>query len=202
MRRPVPKANLTKKQLKVLDFIRTYRAKNRISPTLDEIAASFDVSKITIFEHVQQLRRKGVISTEKNMARSIRILDDDQEEPSVPILGHVAAGHPIHVEETPEHVRLEELLRLRSGCYLLRVTGTSMIDSHICDGDYVLVDPGARPENGQMVIAALEEGDVTLKRFHREKGRIRLQPANSALKPIYTKKLDLRGVVVGVLRRV
>lgn len=196
-----PRANLTKRQLEILDYIREYRERTRISPTLDEIAAAFKVSKITVFEHIQALKKKGVVSTEKNMARSIQIVDDPEIEDNVPILGRVAAGSPIDVEENAESTRLDELLRVRSGCYLLEVSGTSMIDSHICSGDYVLVDPAARPENGQMVIAAINEGETTLKRFYREPDRVRLQPSNDALQPIYSDHVAVRGVVVGVIRR-
>ncbi len=196
-----PKANLTRRQLQILDFIRDYRDRMRISPTLDEIAESFKVSKITVFEHIQALKKKGVVSTEKNMARSIQIVEDEPPENALPILGRVAAGAPIEVEEQAEHVRIDEILRIRSGCYLLEVSGTSMIDSHICNGDFVIVDPAARPENGQKVVAALEDGETTLKSFYREKGRVRLQPENAALEPIFVDKLAVRGVVVGVVRR-
>jgi repressor LexA len=193
---------LTRRQHDVLEFIKHFRREHGISPTLDEIADAFAVSKVTVFEHVQALQKKRLLRKTRNHARSIELVEESpRSATALPILGTVAAGKPIEAVENPDTFDLEDLLAEGADCFILRVEGNSMIDEQIRDGDYVLVERRLVPEQGETVVAALEGGDVTLKKFYREKGRIRLQPANPELRPIYTRHVDIRGVVVGVIRR-
>jgi repressor LexA len=195
---------LTRRQLEILDYIRQFRQNNGISPTLDEIAESFTVSKVTVFEHIEALQRKGILRKTRNHARSIELIDEDagsSRAPSVRVLGTVAAGRPIEAIEIPDTFELGDLLPRRNECFLLRVEGNSMIDEQIRDGDYVVVEKRSIPRNGETVVAVIDGNEATLKKFYREKGRIRLQPANPELEPIYTRDVDVKGVVVGVIRK-
>jgi repressor LexA len=119
----------------------------------------------------------------------------------LPLLGEIAAGRPLEAVEEREMVDLADICQLDRANYLLRVKGDSMIDDGIRDGDFVLVERRNTARDGETVVAILENNEATLKRFYRQKKRFKLEPANSALKPIYTDRLEVRGVVVGVLRR-
>lgn len=121
--------------------------------------------------------------------------------PSLPLLGEIAAGRPIEAIEAPQRLDLRDMCRLDRASYVLRVKGDSMIDDGIRDGDYVLVEKRSNAQDGETVVAILENEEATLKRFYRQRRRFKLEPANAALKPIYTDKLEIRGVVVGVIRR-
>ncbi len=203
------KLMLTQRQLQVLRYFRDYRRERGIAPTLEEAAEHLGVSKITVFEHVNQLVRKGAVHRDKAKARAVAVLYDPDAEISedvdggtVPILGTIAAGRPIEAIEVPEEFSLRELIPKRDGYYLLTVRGKSMIEDHIDDGDLVIVERRNSATNGEIVVAILDGGEATLKRFYREEGgRIRLQPANSALDPIYPQTVEIRGVVRGVVRR-
>jgi repressor LexA len=200
---------LTPKQLKILRFIRDFRAANSLSPTLDEIAAALGVSKITIHEHVGNLERKGAVTREKAKARTIHILTDPdaietEGGPAKPynisIRGTIAAGVPIAALENDEPWSFTDLLKSDREHYLLRVRGDSMVEDHIQDGDLVLVERRETARDGETVVAILPDEQATLKRFYRDDGRVRLQPANSALEPIIVDDVQIRGVVVGVIR--
>jgi repressor LexA len=194
----------TEKQLKIMEFIQQFRAERGISPTLEEIARHFGVTKITIYEHINQLERKGAIKREKFRARSIEILSPVEERTSrfsLPLLGHLTEGAPIETAEGQENLNLNELVPLDSRCYVLRVRGESLVQDHITDGDYVILERSDDAENGDIVLAILENGEATLKKFYREKNRIRLQSSNGSMKSIYPKTAEIRGVVIGVLRR-
>jgi repressor LexA len=200
---------LTKKQLRVLRYFRDYRKECGISPTLEEAAAHLGVSKITVYEHLNQLVKKGAIHRDRAKARAVAVLyDPDAEAPSgswdaptVPVLGTIAAGRPIEAVEDPEEFCINDLIPRREGYYLLRVRGKSMIDDHIDDGDLVVVERRQTAENGEIVVAILEGEEATLKRFFAENGRIRLQPAHPSMEPIYPTEVEIRGVVRGVVRR-
>lgn len=192
----------TEKQLRILNFIRDFREQHGISPTLEEIARHFKVSKITVFEHVGALEKKGALRRARNMARSIELTDrDEPANPVFPLLGTIAAGKPIEAVEDRQDVSLVDFVPDRGDCYFLKVTGTSLIEDHITEGDFVLVDRSAQPRNGDIVVAVVDQGDATLKHFFREGGRVRLQPANREMAPIYPTRLELRGVVRAVFRR-
>ena len=207
MKRAHANLMLTEKQIRVLRYFRDYRNDHGLSPTLEEAAEALGVSKITIHEHLNQLARKGAIHRDKAKARSVAILKDPdaRREPevrsSLPVLGIIAAGRPIEAVEDREELEISELVPTGEGIYLLRVRGKSMIEDHIDDGDLVVVERKETAENGDIVVAILDEEEATLKRFYRENNRIRLQPANSNMEPIYVDSVTLRGVVRGVIRR-
>ncbi len=196
----------TPKQLKILIAIRDFRVRNGYSPTMQELADQLGVSKVTIFEHVEALERKELILRTHNRARSLEVsptvkLPDEAKPASFPIVGTIAAGQPIEAIENRETLDLESLFNTRHGTYVLRVKGNSMIEDHIADGDYVIIERRETARDGEIVVALLEDGQATLKRFFKERGRIRLQPANSSMNPIYVDKdIRIQGVLIGVLR--
>jgi repressor LexA len=196
----------TPKQLKILVAIRDFRVRNGYSPTMQELADQLGVSKVTIFEHVEALERKELILRARNKARSLEVsptvkLPDESKPASFPVVGTIAAGRPIEAIENRETLELESLFNTRHGTYVLRVKGNSMIDDHIADGDYVIIERRESAKDGETVVALLDDGQATLKRFYKERGRIRLQPANAAMAPIYVDKdIKIQGVLIGVLR--
>jgi repressor LexA len=198
--------NYTPKQLQIMSFIRDYRASHRTSPTLEEIGNSLGVHRVTVHQHIAALVKKGAIRKLPQRSRSIEILDRDYlPDPTVKVMGTIAAGRPIEAVEDPEPYTMSELLPIEPGqeSYLLRVVGQSMIEDHITDGDLVMVDRSQSPRDGEIVVAVVD-GEATLKRFYREADdTVRLQPANSTMEPILVRppqQLDIRGVVRGVLR--
>lgn len=197
--------SLTPKQIRVLRYFRDYRDSHHIAPTLEEAAGDLGVSKITVREHLNHLERKGAISRDKARARSVSILFDPDDPsahaPAVRVLGTIAAGSPIEAIEDPETVPLTDLIPTDEGIYLLRVRGKSMIEDHIDDGDLVVIRSAKTARNGEIVVAIVDGEEATLKRFYREGSRVRLQPANSEMDPIYPEDVEIRGVVEGVVRR-
>ncbi|MCA8973247.1 MAG: transcriptional repressor LexA [Planctomycetes bacterium] len=201
---------LTEKQIRVLRYFRDYRREKGISPTLEEAAGALGVSKITVHEHLNQLTRKGAIHRDRAKARAVAILHDPDSEdgspasqvPTVPLVGRIAAGSPIEALEDREDMSLTDLVPTGDRIYLLRVKGKSMIEDHIDDGDLVVIERREHANDGDIVVAILEGEEATLKRFYRERdGVIRLQPANASMEPIYTREVEVRGVVRGVIRR-
>ncbi|HEY8666833.1 MAG TPA: transcriptional repressor LexA [Tepidisphaeraceae bacterium] len=199
--------NLTPRQLDVLVAIRNYRHLHGYSPTMQELADQLGTSKVTIFEHVGALEKKRVLRRDKHKARSLEIvsnerLPDEDRSTKLPLLGSIAAGSPIEAVENREELDLEALFRSRNGVYVLKVRGNSMIDDHLCDGDYVVIERRETARNGEQVVALLDTGEATLKRFYREGSKIRLQPANSSMEPriVDANRLKIQGVVIGVLR--
>lgn len=208
MSSPSARPPLTRRQRQILDFLEAYQREHDMSPTLEEIAQEFGVNKVTIFGHVAELERKGVIErAQRGVSRALRLVEPSPEggprpSTSVPISGTIAAGRPIEAVEDDERLDLGEWLPKDREVYALRVRGQSMIDDAIRDGDIVLVERRQEARNGETVVAVLEGEEATLKRFYREPGRVRLQPANSSMAPIYVDgPLDIRGVVIGVVRR-
>ncbi len=205
------KLMLTEKQIRVLRYFRDYRREKGISPTLEEAAQALGVSKITIHEHLNQLSRKGAVHRDRAKARAVAILHDPDGDgdmsfegkvPTVPLIGVIAAGRPIEALEDREDMQLTELVPTGERIYLLRVRGKSMIEDHIDDGDLVVVERRETANDGDIVVAILDDEEATLKRFYRERnGMIRLQPANSSMEPIYVSRVQVRGVVRGVVRR-
>lgn len=208
---------LTKRQRQILDFYQEYVGREGISPTLEEVAQHFDVNKVTIFGHVAELERKGLLArAAKNVSRGLQLTALAQgrgtdgtsgSHPAaapglvIPILGKIAAGAPIEALEDREELELSDLVPAGSDVYALRVRGSSMIDDGIRDGDIVLVERRETARDGEMVVAILPGEEATLKRIYRERDRIRLQPSNAAMEPIYTPTVEVRGVVLGVIRR-
>jgi repressor LexA len=197
--------SLTPRQLQVVTFIRRFSAQHGFAPTLAEIARHLGVIKATVQQYLQALEDKGVITRKRYSHRSIELVPDafdSDEERELMLLGRIAAGEPIEAIETPEPTDVETLLGLRRNreTFLLQVKGDSMIDDGIFDGDYVVVERRETAENGQTVVALLPDGSATLKRFYREGGKIRLQPANPRLKPKIVTRVSIQGVVRGVVR--
>ena len=198
---------LTPRQLKVLGFLETFIEQNGYAPTLDEVARGLKISKPTAQQYIQALGKKGVITRQRYAHRSIEILPGAQSERRVtglPILGWIAAGQPLEAVEDREVMDIAELLGLKAGrpSFLLRVKGDSMVEEGILDGDYVVVEKRETAGDGETVVALLADGSATLKRFYREKDRIRLQPASPRMEAIYAKEVAIQGVVRGVFRPV
>ncbi|HUW57971.1 MAG TPA: transcriptional repressor LexA [Planctomycetota bacterium] len=197
---------LTPRQLDVVDMVRQFRTSRGISPTLEEIAATFHVTKATAQDYVRTLCDKKVLRRRRYAHRSLEVNESalvDEQSRRLPLVGRVAAGAPIEAIEEREWVDVGDVLGIsaaRRSLYLLEVKGDSMIDDGIFDGDLVVVEPRQTATNGETVVALLDDGTATLKRFYREKRRIRLQPRNEKLKPIYTRHVTIRGVVTGVVR--
>ena len=203
--------NLTPRQFSILKMIRDWRLTRGFSPTMREIAGELKISKVTVFEHIEALIRKGALEREPNKARSLSIRDDvivpDETNPlAFPLVGRIAAGMPIERVAGDDCVDLQELFGPRvgqqAGVFALRVEGESMRDEGILDGDYVLVERRETARNGDRVVALLPNGETTLKTFFKEaNGYIRLQPANPDFKPIIVRDCRIQGVLIGVLRR-
>ncbi|MDQ6829834.1 MAG: transcriptional repressor LexA [Gemmatimonadota bacterium] len=199
---------LTKKQRQILNFLTSYTESNGYAPSFEEIAQEFNYNSLaTVHEHLTNLERKGYIKRSYNESRAIEILPSDANPRSIelPMLGTVAAGMPIEALTSNESVCVpEDFLRKGGNHYVLRVRGNSMIDEQIRDGDFVVVNERMSADNGEMVIALINNSAATVKKMYRERdGRIRLQPANETMAPIYVHENDvtIQGIVVGVLRR-
>jgi repressor LexA len=202
----MPELTVTPRQLEIMRFLRDFRSQHGYSPTMQEIGDRMGLTKVTVFEHVGALERKGLlIRGAKHRARSLRpspeFRFEDERPTRLPLAGRVAAGRPIEAVEDRQVIDLEELLRAPGETFVLQVAGQSMIDEQIRDGDYVVCRRGGEPRNGDTVVALLQDGLATLKKFYRERGRIRLQPANPDFKPIYVHDVNVQGIVVGVVRK-
>ena len=195
--------NLTPRQLKIVRFIRDYVAEHEIPPTMQEIADHLGVSRPTVFEHIEALEKKKVLARKPTLARGVALAPEYSPEAArLPLVGRIAAGAPIEAIEDTELLDLENLFRGRPGeTFALQVRGDSMIDEQIRDGDYVVVQKRPTARDGETVVAILPNGEATLKKFYKEKGRIRLQPANPTMQPIYAPTVTIQGVVIGVLRK-
>ena len=199
---------LTRRQRQILDFFQEYTEEHGISPTLEEVAQNFGVNKVTIFGHVGELERKGMLTrSAPGVSRGLQIVRDEPSPAEVPhrtgiqILGCIAAGSPIEVLETPEDFDLADLVPENQDVYALRVQGTSMIGDGIHDGDLVLVTRRSEARDGEMVVAVLPDEEATLKRLYREPGGFRLEPSNPEMEAIHTPELEVRGVVIGMVRQ-
>ena len=199
--------NVTPRQLDILRLIRDFRSNRGFSPTMQELADRLGVSKVTVFQHLEALVEKGLIRKSRHKARSLaltnRVEFQDQHDQTLPLLGYIAAGAPIEAIQGDQKLEVPSMFRKPGQNFVLRVRGDSMLDEQIRDGDFVIVDSGSQPKNGQTVVALLENGEVTLKRFYREGTRIRLQPANEAYEALYVpaNELTVQGVVIGILRK-
>ncbi len=199
---------LTKRQREILNYLTLYSEQNGYAPSFEEIAEKFSYSSLaTVHEHLSNLERKGFIKRSYNESRAIEILPSDIMPKAIelPLLGAVAAGVPIEAIMHQESIAVPDSFVQRGGNhYVLKVRGNSMIEEQICDGDFVVVNERQRADNGEMVIAMLHGTSATVKKFYREKdGRIRLQPANESMEPLYVHENDIsiQGIVVGVMRR-
>ena len=197
---------LTKRQREILDYLNEFIEQHGYAPSLEEIGRRFGLSSLaTVHKHLTNLQDKGFIRRAWNRSRSVELVPTRMggRALDLPLLGYVAAGAPIEAVVSNETVTVPEDLVGTRDTYALRVRGNSMIDEQIRDGDVVVVEDRQTARNGEMVIALLEGAEVTLKKFYRENGHIRLQPANDAVAPIIVRadKVQVQGVVVGVMRR-
>jgi len=199
---------LTKRQKEILDYIESFIDDRGYAPSFEEIAESFGYSSLaTVHEHLSNLERKGYIRKSYNESRSIELVSRESATPVVelPLLGAVAAGLPIEAIEDNETLAVPpDMISRRRDNYVLRVEGNSMIEEQIRDGDYIVVQAQDNAEDGQMVVALVGGESATVKKLYREGGgRVRLQPANPTMAPIFVQADDLRiqGVVVGVIRK-
>jgi repressor LexA len=199
---------LTKRQREILDFLETYAGAHGFAPSFEEIAERFNYNSLaTVHEHLTNLERKGYIRRSYNESRAIEILPSEvfPQAVDLPLLGSVAAGYPIEATATGETLAVpEDFVRRGGQHYVLKVKGDSMIDEQIKDGDFVVVREKPAADNGEMVIALVHGTSATVKKFYRERdGRVRLQPANDTMTPMYFHERDIaiQGIVVGVIRR-
>ncbi len=197
---------LTKKQKLVYEFIRDKIRNRGYGPTVREIGEHFEIrSPNGVMCHLKALEKKGLISREKNMSRAIRLSQEPVQEPveerGLPLYGMIAAGVLHEAVEQDERIDFSDIFN-KKNLFALKVNGDSMIEDAIADGDHVIVRKQRTARKGQIVVALTDEGEATLKRWYPEANRIRLEPANSAMKPIYVRDAKILGVVVGVVRRV
>lgn len=204
---------LTKKQRQILDYVESFVDTNGYSPSYEEIADHFNYNSLaTVHEHLTNLEQKGFLRKNYNKSRSLEVVRADLHAPALelPLMGAVAAGLPI--EAMPdggdqETITVPHDMVRRGNNYVLRVKGDSMIEEQIRDGDYIIVNSRQTAENGEMVVALVSDGtqsgSATVKKFYREGGRIRLQPANEAMQPMYypAEQVAIQGIVVGVIRK-
>lgn len=211
----VSRAELSDRQQRMLEFIQSFTRSHGYPPTVREIGQAVGISSTSVVDYnLKILRKLGYLRRDKEVSRGIGLLvtDDEEERPSnvvsVPIVGLIAAGQPIEAYSTPDdRIDLGRDVA-EDGAFALRVKGKSMIEDLIDDGDLVVVRPQVTAENGDIVVALLTdspsgEGQATLKRLYREKSRIRLQPANSEMSPIYVSPEEIRiqGKVTAVIRK-
>lgn len=195
---------LTKRQAQILEFVTAYIQNHNYAPSYREIGQHFGLSSTaTIAEHIESLKAKGYLDHEENLARSIQPTTRQNLEESfvsIPLMGSIAAGKPIEAIYTNETIDIPRDM-MGSNVFALRVKGESMIEDGILNGDYVIVEHTRTARNGDIVVALIDNSSVTLKRFYKEKDHIRLQPANSSMKPIFLTKVTIQGKVKGVIRK-
>jgi repressor LexA len=220
---------LTKRQKQVLDCLVSFINQHGFSPSFEEIGRELELSSLaSVHKHLQTLERKGYIRRGYNQSRSVeviavpgrvpfakrerrprrtesnRILGGALLAPELPLLGRIAAGQPVEAIPDPETISLGDLTSGKGQVFVLRVKGDSMVDDHICDGDYILVESARTARDGEIVVALIEGSDATLKRFfHEPRAKVRLQPANSRMDPIVlpANEVQIQGRVIGVLRK-
>ncbi len=194
--------SLTKRQKEILDFISQFISEHDYAPSYREIAESFHLGSIaTVAAHLDNLKNKGYLTKDYNEARSLQLTPRwDERTFEIPLLGLIAAGSPIEAIRTNETIDIPKDMMAKN-VFALKVRGDSMIGDGIFDGDYIIIEQTANPNNGDIVVALLDNENATLKRYYREKDHIRLQPANSKYQAIRVKKVLIQGRVRGVIRK-
>lgn len=198
-------SNLTKKQKQVFDFITTYIEENGISPTMDEIRKKLKLKAIsTVHGHITSLKRKGYLSKSDNLIRGLAPKKEIKSIIEIPILGKIAAGQPIEaIEDNQDTISIiNPNIKNIKDHYALKVSGNSMIDEGIFDGDIVIIKKQSVAENGQTVVAIIDDNQATLKKLYREDKRVRLQPMNPDMKPLFRIDVEIRGVLIQVIRNI
>ena len=195
--------SLTSRQREIYEFIRSKIQGRGYGPTVREIGLEFKIkSPNGVMCHLKALQKKGLIHREPNMSRAIQLLDDPATapRPGLKLLGRIAAGQPSEAIENAEELDFDDW-EGSDDKFALKVTGESMIEEHIADGDYVVIKRQEQARDGQIVAVRDEDGGATLKRFFKEKNRVRLEPANKLMKPIFRDKVNILGVLIGVVRK-
>lgn len=206
---------LTKRQRQIYEFIKASIETNGYAPSLQEIGRQFDLSSLaTIHKHLMNLEEKGLIKRYWNRSRAIELTFPSGVNAGgaphlaptaieLPLLGRIAAGYPLEAVQDTENIMVPPDMVGRNKTYVLRVSGDSMIEEHIKEGDYVIVEERHSAANGDTVVALIDGDSATLKKYFREGDRIRLQPANATMQPIYLTpdRLTIQGVVIGIMRK-
>jgi repressor LexA len=216
---PVTKHDAARKQ-KIIDFIAATQRERGYAPSVREIAAAVDLASTSaVHHHLQALEREGLIERGASQSRAVRLTPAGMIRAGMPgngssnlvpfqgrtldVIGEIAAGGPIEAyQEASETIAVPDAVVAGTDAYVLRVRGDSMIDAHITDGDYVVIRPQQTAHDGDIVVAQVEENAVTLKRFFKEKNRVRLQPANESYAPQFYETVRIQGKLIGVIRRV
>jgi repressor LexA len=211
--------NVTPIKLEILKIFYHYQQNRPYSPTMRELADLLQRSRATVFEHCAALQEKGFLCASRGKARSLKLTEEaveliesvnedefglqEQAEQGLPLVGMINAGLPGEALESSERISLETEFAVSKGkTFALQVSGESMINDNICPGDYVVCRQDNQPRNGDVVVAIVDGNEATLKRFYKEKNHIRLQPANDNFQPIITRDCQIRGVVVGLIRKI
>ncbi len=193
---------LTKKQKLVLDFVKEYQKKKGYSPSLEEIQKHFKLASVsTAHFHIKQLQKKGLLTKEEKQPRTISAMKEEMTL-EIPMVGSIAAGEPIEAIEIPsETITVPRSdIKLPFQHYALRVKGDSMIEDGIFNNDIIVIRSQKTADDGQTVVAIIDDNQATLKKIFKEKGKIRLQPANKSLRAFFRKKVEVRGVVEKIIR--
>jgi repressor LexA len=194
---------LTSRQREVFEFVRDLITNRGYGPTVREIGDQFGISSPNgVMCHLKALEKKGLITREPNMSRAIQINDEYKEETGMPLVGQIAAGNLSEAIEQGDRFEFEDWFPQRKNQFALKVKGESMIDAQIADGDVVVCRKARTAHKGDIVVAMTDDGEATLKYWFPEANRVRLQPANSSMKPIYSRTAQVIGIVTGVVRRV
>jgi len=205
---------LTRRQKEVMDFLSSFISNRGYSPSYEEIASGLGLASLaTVHKHIQALEAKQYLRRSYNHSRSLEVAErfvteeqsrrPESSPPSIPLLGRIAAGSPVEAIADPEALHFSDFAK-HEGTFALEVRGESMIEDHICSGDYVLAERTDSVKNGDIVVALINGSEATLKRYYQEPdGRVRLQPANAAMDPIFVDKasLDIQGRVLAVMRK-
>lgn len=192
---------LTKRQQEIYEFIKDRIVNRGYGPTVREIGTEFGIkSPNGVMCHLKALEKKGLITREQNMSRAIQLTESiHRGKASLPLAGQIAAGSPTLAVEELEEIDFSDLFS-DDDHFCLKVRGESMIEDHIADGDFAVIRKQPSAQQGQIVAALVDGDDATLKRFYQEHGRYRLEPANSTMSPIYSDRVEILGVLVGVIR--
>ncbi|MFC1662847.1 transcriptional repressor LexA [Patescibacteria group bacterium] len=199
---------LPKKKKELLAFLKDYINNNGYAPTLTEIAKHYGLSSLaTVHEHLSFLEQRGFIKRDKSQARGISVKENLVEKKNIggvplPLLGTITAGAPIEaIEDRQDNITVPQEVLGNKESYLLKVKGDSMIESNISDGDYVIVEKTSTAKNGEMIVALLDDGSATLKKFYKQKSNIKLQPANKNYNPLIVPNVAIQGRVLGIIRK-
>ncbi len=213
----IPIERLTPRQLQLLKTIRLFRKNRCYSPTIGELSSQLGTSRSTVFEHIEELRKKGLLSDCLRKARSLNLTCKAQEllehfvankakrhhqlQSQIPLAGRVAAGQPIEAIENTDSLSFDSCFGTSEDVFALQVTGDSMINDGINDGDYVICRKTALARDGQLIVAIVDSENATVKRFYKEQNRVRLQPANDNYEPVYSDNCRIEAVVIGLVRK-